>query len=89
MLIKILGPGCANCAALDHATRAALAQLGWRADVEHVTDYADIAGYGVLSTPALVVDEQVLLSGRVPRAGQIADLLATHARQQPSGDGPS
>lgn len=85
MLIKILGPGCANCAALEHATHAALAQLGWQADVEHVTDYATIAGYGVMSTPALVVDEQVLLSGRVPKAAQVADLLAAHAQQQPSG----
>ena len=83
MLIKILGPGCANCAALEHATHAALAQLGWRADVEHVTDYAAIAGYGVMSTPALVVNEQVLLTGRVPQAGQLADLLAAHAQQQP------
>lgn len=87
MLIEILGPGCANCAALEHATHAALAQLGWQADVEHVTDYATIAGYGVMSTPALVVDEQVLLIGRVPRAGKLADLLATHAQQQPSGSG--
>jgi hypothetical protein len=41
-----------------------------------------------MSTPALVVDDQVPLSGRVPRAGQVADLLTTHARQQPSGGGP-
>ena len=89
MLIKILGPGCANCAALEHATRAALAQLGWPADVDHVTDYAAIAGYGVMSTPALVVDEQVLLTGRVPPPGQLADLLAAHAQQQPSDGGPA
>jgi small redox-active disulfide protein 2 len=85
MLIKILGPGCANCNALEHATHAALAQLGWPTTVEHVTDYATIAAYGVMSTPALVVDEQVLLAGRVPQTAQIADLLAAHARQQPEG----
>jgi len=85
MLIKILGPGCANCAALEHATHTALAQLGWQATVEHVTDYATIAGYGVMSTPALVVDEQVLLTGRVPQVEQLADLLAARAPQQPSG----
>jgi len=82
-----LGPGRANCAALEEVTRAALAQLGWQATVERVTDYAAIAGYGVMSTPALVVDEQVPLTGRVPRIGQVADLLATNAHHQPSGGG--
>jgi len=87
MLIKILGPGCANCAALENVTRAALAQLGWHATVEHVTDYAAIAGYGVMSTPALVADEQILLTGRVPQVEQVADLLAAHAHHRPSGGG--
>lgn len=75
MLIKILGPGCVTCAALERATRAALAELGLDATVEHVTDYAAIAGYGVMSTPALVIDDQVVLAGRVPPAGQLAALL--------------
>ena len=66
MQIKILGSGCANCAALERLTRAALADLRPDADIDQVTDYPEIAGYGVMSTPALVIDEQVVLAGRVP-----------------------
>ena len=76
MIIKVLGSGCANCANLEKATRAALTDLGVDATIEKVTDFAAIAGYGVMRTPALVVDEQVVLSGRVPTAGQVRDLLA-------------
>ncbi|HUZ01134.1 MAG TPA: thioredoxin family protein [Thermomicrobiaceae bacterium] len=83
MLIKILGPGCRNCAALERATRDALTRLGWNATVEHVTDYPAIAAYGVMSTPALVADEQVLLTGKVPTAARIADLLTARALQDP------
>lgn len=79
MLVKILGSGCSNCAALERATRNALARLGLSADVEKVTDYAAIAGYGVMSTPALVVGEQVVLAGRVPTTDQLAELLSAHA----------
>ncbi len=76
MHIKVLGPGCANCVNLEKNTRAALASLGMEASVEKVTDYADIAGYGIMRTPGLVVDEQVVLSGRVARPAEIAQLLA-------------
>ena len=75
MHIKVLGPGCRNCEKLERVTREALADLGMDATVEKVTDYATIAGYGVMSTPALVVDEQLVLSGRAPTAAQVADLL--------------
>ena len=75
MNIKILGSGCANCVNLEKATRQAVAELGLDATFEKVTDYADIAAYGIMRTPGLVVDEQVLLSGRVPTAGQVRDLL--------------
>ena len=77
MHIKVLGPGCANCVNLEKNTRAALASLGMEASVEKVTDYADIAGYGIMRTPGLVVDEQVLVSGRVPKAAEIAQLLSS------------
>jgi small redox-active disulfide protein 2 len=76
MHIKVLGPGCANCVNLEKATRQAVADLGLTADVEKVTDYAAIAGYGVMSTPALVVDDEVVLAGRVPTAAQVRDILA-------------
>ena len=77
MIIKILGPGCSNCKNLERATRRALEQLGVDATVEKVEDYPTILGYGVMSTPGLVVDEKVLVSGRVPRPAEIAQLLTT------------
>lgn len=75
MIIKILGPGCSNCQNLERITRQAVAELGLDATVEKVTDYPTIAGYGVMSTPGLVVDEKVVVSGRVPKAAEVRLLL--------------
>ncbi len=75
MIIKILGPGCSNCQNLERVTREAVAELGLDATVEKVTDYPTIAGYGVMSTPGLVVDEKVVVAGRVPRAAEVKVLL--------------
>ena len=80
MNIKILGPGCANCVNLEKATRQAVAELGMEATIEKVTDYADIAAYDIMRTPGLVVDEQVVISGRVPTKAQVKELLAPLAR---------
>ena len=57
MIIKVLGPGCTNCKNLERATKEALAQMDVDATIEKVEDYALIMGYGVMSTPALVIDE--------------------------------
>ncbi len=75
MIIKILGPGCRNCQNLERATREAVAELGLDASVEKVTDYPTIAAYGVMSTPGLVVDDKLVVSGRVPGASEIKVLL--------------
>lgn len=75
MIIKVLGPGCNNCLNLEKATREAVAELGIAATIEKVTDYGAIAGYGVMRTPALVVDEALVLSGRVPTASQVREIL--------------
>ena len=75
MDIKILGPGCRNCVTLEQRTRDALAELAVPATITKVTDVAEIAGYGVMRTPALVVDDRVLVSGRVPTVAQLRDLL--------------
>lgn len=80
MIIKVLGPGCANCVNLEKATRTALEHLGVEAEVVKVTDFPTIVGYGVLRTPALVVDETVVLSGRVPTADEVEVLLADALR---------
>ena len=76
MHVKILGPGCKNCQNLETRTREALEHLGLEADVEKVTDYAAIAGYGVMKTPGLVADEKLLVSGRVPTTEEISRLLS-------------
>ena len=79
MIIKVLGPGCANCVTLERVTRRAVTDLGIDATIEKVTDYATIAGYGVMTTPALVVDDQVVVSGRVPTPTALRELLTAHA----------
>jgi len=84
MIIKVLGPGCANCVNLEKAARQAVADLGITATIEKVTDYAAIVGYGVMRTPALVVDEALVLSGRVPTASQVREILAPLAAQAES-----
>lgn len=63
--VKVLGSGCAKCNALESAVREALAELGMDTAIDHVTDFAQIAAYGVMTTPALVVDGKVVSYGRV------------------------
>lgn len=79
MNIKVLGPGCANCKNLERVTAEAVADLGLDATIEKVTDYGQIAGYGVMRTPALVVDEAVVVSGRVPTRAEVVELIAAAA----------
>jgi small redox-active disulfide protein 2 len=76
VIIKVLGPGCANCKNLERVTREAVAALGIDATIEKVEDYPTIVEYGVMSTPALVVDERVVVSGRVPKVAEVRALLA-------------
>lgn len=79
MIIKILGPGCTKCVTLERITREAVNTLGLDATIEKVEDYATIAGYGVMTTPALVVDDQVVSAGRVPTPAHVRELLTTPA----------
>ena len=73
--VKVLGSGCAKCNQLEAATKAALLQLGMAPVVEHVTDFTVIAGYGVMSTPALVLDDKVLSYGKVLKSEEIVKLI--------------
>lgn len=75
MKIKVLGSGCSKCEALLAATKETVQHLGIDAEIEYVTDFAQIARYGVMSTPALVVDEKVVSAGRVLKASQIESFL--------------
>ena len=79
MEIKVLGSGCTNCQNLEKAAREAVASLGVDAMIEHVTDPAEIAAYGVMRTPALVVDDDVVMSGRVPTTQTVRELLVARS----------
>lgn len=76
MTIKILGPGCGNCRRLEAHTREAIQRLGLELDLEKVEDINDIMAYGIMRTPGLVVDEKVLVSGRVPSIPEVVSLLS-------------
>jgi len=76
MDVKVLGPGCRNCTMLEQRTREALEELGLTAEIEKVSDPAAIVGYGVMSTPGLVVDDHLVVSGKVPTVRKLAELLA-------------
>ena len=73
--IKVLGPGCCNCDKLLEATTKADEKAGLDASVEKVTDMAQIMGYGVMSTPALVVNGEIRVAGRVPSVDDLVGLL--------------
>jgi small redox-active disulfide protein 2 len=81
LTIKILGPGCSNCKALESVARKAVASLGIEAEVIKVEDMVEIMDYPILSTPALVVNEKVIVSGRVPGVDQVTSWLADAAMQ--------
>ena len=75
MLIKILGSGCAKCQRLEQLTREAAAELGIDAQFDHVREMEKIMVYPIMTTPALVIDEEVKVSGRVPSKDEIARWL--------------
>ena len=75
MIIKILGSGCAKCNRLEQLTREAIAELGKEAAFEHVREVDKIMAYPIMSTPALVVDEVVKVSGRIPTKDELIAML--------------
>ena len=77
MIIKVLGPGCMNCKTLANRALEAVQQLGLSASVEKVEDIKAIAAYGILRTPGLVIDEQVVSYGKVPSVEEIKALIET------------
>ncbi|MGE5470503.1 MAG: thioredoxin family protein [Bacteroidota bacterium] len=78
MLIKILGSGCAKCNRLEQLTRDAVAELGVEATFEHVKEMDKIMAYPIMTTPALVVDEKVLVFGRMPSKDELLGWLKGH-----------
>ncbi len=75
MIIKILGSGCRKCVTLAENAKAAAEAAGKETEIVKVTDLAQIAGYGVMSTPGLVIDEKLVSAGKVLTADEIGRLL--------------
>lgn len=73
--IKVLGPGCIRCKELLSQTQRAVVEMGLECNVEKVTDIREITSYGIMMTPALVVDGEVKVSGKVPSLEEIKKLL--------------
>jgi small redox-active disulfide protein 2 len=70
--IKVLGPGCANCDRMEQLARKIVEDLAVEAQIEKITDMDQIIGYGVVTTPGLVVGDQLVVSGRVPTEAEMA-----------------
>lgn len=70
--VKVLGPGCKRCDVAVQMVKDAATKAGMKVTVEKVTDYAEIAGYGIASTPGLVVDGKVVHAGGLPKAEDVA-----------------
>ncbi|MFH5836872.1 thioredoxin family protein [Proteiniclasticum sp. C24MP] len=75
MKIKILGSGCKNCVTLAKNAEEALKDLGMEAEIIKVTDFKDIASYGIMSTPGFVIDEEVVSYGKVLKPAAIKEIL--------------
>jgi small redox-active disulfide protein 2 len=73
--IKVLGSGCANCKRLEATARKAVEALGIEAEIEKVTDYAEIMKYPIIATPGLVVNEKLVSAGRIPNEAEISGWL--------------
>ena len=77
--IKVLGPGCNNCHLVEENAKAAVAQLGLEAEIEHVTDRAEYPKYGLFFTPGLVIDGKLVSGGRIPSVADISAWLENAA----------
>ncbi|SFP82682.1 small redox-active disulfide protein 2 [Geopseudomonas sagittaria] len=75
MIVKILGTGCNKCVTLTESAQQALRNLGLDAEIVKVTDIVDIAAHGVMSTPALAIDDKVVSVGKVLTPGEVEVLL--------------
>ncbi len=76
MRIKVLGPGCARCRQLERTVRAVVSEMAVQATIEPVKDMKDIMEYPILTTPGLVVNEELVCSGRIPSKAAIAKFIA-------------
>lgn len=73
--IKVLGPGCANCVKVEQVTRKVIAMMGMEAEIDKITDWAEIHKYPILATPGLVVNDKVVCAGRIPNEAEVTTWL--------------
>jgi small redox-active disulfide protein 2 len=85
VVIKVLGTGCPNCRTLKSRAREVVDELGLDAEIVEVTDMRDIAAYGVMQTPGLVIDERVVGYGGVPDKPQLNQLIIDAAARADAG----
>ena len=78
MIIKVLGTGCSNCKNLEKATQVAISEMAIKAEIVKEEDIQKIMAYGIMRTPALVIDEKVALYGRVPSVKEIIEIIQKH-----------
>lgn len=78
MRVRVLGGGCKKCEALLKATKEALANTGLKGEVEYITDFGEIASLGIMTTPALMLDDEIVSTGRVLKTSDIESLMLAH-----------
>jgi small redox-active disulfide protein 2 len=81
MKIQIAGPGCMNCRTTERRVASACAELDLAADISHVSDYNQIAQLGVLRTPAVVIDGEIVVMGRVPSVADLKNLIGARVAE--------
>ena len=82
--IKVLGPGCDNCARVATIARQAVDQLGVEATIEKITDRVEYPKYGLLYTPGLVINHKLVCGGRIPTEAEVMTWLTNALAQQPA-----
>lgn len=78
MKIEVIGPGCSRCHETHKVIVNAVAELNLDADIQYITDVMEIAKRGILSTPAVLIDGKLVISGKLPSLGQAKELLKKH-----------
>jgi len=85
MRIRVLGPGCTRCRHLEELTREAVKELGVEASIEEVKDLKKIMEYPILTTPGLVIDEELVCSGRVPTKAEVTQFIVNAQARSEKG----
>jgi len=75
MIIKVLGSGCKNCKKLLENVTISVKELEVKAEIEYITDMMEIAGYGLLRTPGLIINEKIVSYGRVPNIEEVKEMI--------------